>query len=88
MLNSLIKTRAPPSEASQARNTSSQEEHFVWLTYWNELWIVYECHCHWKCLKGVTNREKKSQLSCSVKFKGIPKEEGGKKGSVARLLLR
>lgn len=59
MLNTLIKTRAFQSEVSQARSTSSQEEHFVWLTYWNELWIVYKGHCHWKCLKGVTNRNKK-----------------------------
>ncbi len=75
MLNSLIKTRASRSEVSRARSTGSQEEHFVCLTYWNELWIVYERHCHCKCLKGVTNTEKKSQLSCAVKFKGIPKEE-------------
>lgn len=58
MLNSLIKTRVSQSEASRARSTGSQEEHFVWLTYWNEPWTVYEGHCHWEFLKRVINGEK------------------------------
>lgn len=58
MLNFLIKTHASQSEGSQARSIRSQKEHFVWLTYWSELWIVYEGHCHWKCFKGVTNGNK------------------------------
>lgn len=53
-------------------------------------------HCHWRCLEAVTNkkerkeRRKKSQSSCSVKFKGIPKEaeREDESGSVARLLQR
>lgn len=58
MLNSLIKTRVSQSEVSQAGGTSSQEEHFVRSIYWNELWIVFKSHCHWKRFKGVTNGEK------------------------------
>lgn len=67
MLNSLIRTRVSQSEVSQAGSTSSQEEHFVCLTYWNELWIVYEGHCHWECFKGVTNRQQVPvELLCEI----------------------